>query len=121
MVWRSGGLDAKGEWLSLAALLLPWGILSLLLPLPHMIAALGLLGALASLLIVAARWSRMRSQALALDPDAWGLAAVLTLGFSMALLLGTDGRSAFQAMCGDCGRLQDARAPFCYSCGAYGA
>lgn len=114
-------MEAQGEWLALAALLLPWGILSLLLPLPHLVAALGLLTALAALLTVAVRWSRMRASRLKLDAEAWGLATVLTLGFSMALLLGAEGKSPFQVMCGDCGKLSDARAPFCYGCGSYGA
>lgn len=112
-------MNATGEWLSLSALLLPWGILSFLLPLPMLVAALGLLVALAALLVVAVRWSRMRAEALALDVEAWGLAAVLSLGFSMGLLLGTSGESAYQAMCGDCGRLQDARNRFCHGCGSY--
>ena len=111
---------ARGEWLSLAALLLPWAVLTLLLPLPHMVAGLGLLTALAGLMTVAARWSRMRAQALGLDPEAWGLASILSLGFSMALLLGANGHSAFEAMCGECGRLQDARNAFCHGCGAVG-
>jgi hypothetical protein len=114
-------MRSQGEWLAIAALLLPWGVLSLLLPLPHLVAAMGLLTALAALLTVAVRWSRARAEALRLDADTWGLAAVLSLGFSMALLVGTEGKSAFQAMCGDCGRLQDARAAFCYACGSYGA
>lgn len=111
---------ARGEWLSLGALLLPWGVLTLLLPLPHMVAGLGLLTALAGLMTVAVRWSRMRARELALDEEAWGLAAVLSLGFSMALLIGTSGQSAFQALCGECGRMQDARNAFCQGCGAYG-
>jgi len=113
-------MHARGEWLSLGALLLPWGALSLLLPLPHLVAALGLLTALACLLTVAVRWSRMRAEALELDPDAWGLAAVLSLGFSMGLLLGSADSSAFQALCHECGRLQDARNRFCHGCGALG-
>ncbi|HVM46330.1 MAG TPA: hypothetical protein VM582_10380 [Candidatus Thermoplasmatota archaeon] len=113
-------MHARGEWLSLGALLVPWGVLTLLLPLPHMVAGLGALTALASLLVVAVRWSRMRAEALGLDPEAWGLAAVLSLGFSMALLLGAPGRSGFDAMCHECGRLQDARNAFCHGCGAVG-
>lgn len=111
---------ARGEWLSLGALLLPWGVLTLLLPIPHMVAGLALITALAGLVTVAVRWSRMRAEALALDAEAWGLAAVLSLGFSMALLLGANGRSAFQALCGECGKMQDARNAFCHGCGAIG-
>lgn len=112
-------MDAQGERFSLGALLLPWAILSLLLPFPHLVVALALLASLAGLLTAAARWSNARAAALKLDAEAWALAAVLSLGFSMALLLGTEGKSAFQAMCGDCGTLQDARASFCYRCGSY--
>lgn len=112
-------MAARGEWLALSALLLPWGILSLLLPLPHMVAAFALLSALAGLLTVAVRWSRLRAHALGLDEEAWGLASVLSLGYSMGLLLGAEGRSAFEAMCHDCGRLQDARNAFCHGCGSY--
>lgn len=111
---------ARGEWLSLGALLLPWGVLTLLLPIPHMVAGLALITALAGLVTVAVRWSRMRAEALALDAEAWGLAAVLSLGFSMALLLGANGRSAFQSLCGECGKMQDARNAFCHGCGAIG-
>lgn len=113
-------METRGERLSLAALLLPWGILTLLLPLPLMLVGLALLAALGALLLLAARWSRLRAASLGLDADAWGLAAVLSLGYSMPLLIGTEGRSAYQAMCGDCGRMQDARSPFCHGCGAYG-
>lgn len=113
-------MAARGEWLSLGALLLPWAVLSLLLPVAHMVAALGLLAALAGLLGVAARWSRGRAVELGLDEEAWGLAAVLSLGFAMALLLGTAGHTAFEAMCRECGKLQDARNGFCHGCGAYG-
>ena len=112
-------MPARGERLSLGALLLPWMVLTLLLPLPHMIAGFGLLTALGALLWVAVRWSHMRAEALALDAEAWGLAAVLSLGFSMGLLIGAEGKSAYQAMCGDCGRLQDARNSFCHACGAF--
>lgn len=112
-------MDARGEWLSLGALLLPWGVLSLLLPLPHMVAAFGLLIGLCALLAVAARWSRMRAQALDLDPEPWGLAAVLSLGYAMFLLLGAKGNSGFDKMCGDCGRLQDHRTSFCHACGSF--
>ena len=111
---------ARGEWLSLGALLLPWGVLTLLLPIPHMVAGLALLSALAGLLTVAVRWSRIRARELALDEESWGLATVLSLGFAMALLLGADGRTAFEALCGECGKLQDARNRFCHGCGAYG-
>lgn len=111
----------KGEWLALGALLTPWMLLSLLLPVQHLVAACALLAGLAALLAAAVRWSRERAGKLGLDRDAWGLAAVLSLGFSMLLLVGTEGRSGFEAMCDTCGKLHDARAPFCYTCGAYGA
>lgn len=109
----------RGEWLAMGALLAPWTLLSLLLPLAHRVVSVSLLLALGMLLAAAVSWSRMRAVALRLDPDAWGLAAILSLGFSMALLLGSDGKTAFEALCPDCGRLQDARAPFCYACGAH--
>lgn len=113
------GGDGRGEWLALAALLLPWLILSLLLPLSYLVVSMCLLMALAMLLCAAVVWSRQRALALHLDPEAWGLAAVLSLGFSMALLLGSEERSGYDAMCGECGSLQDARRSFCYTCGAY--
>lgn len=109
----------RGEWLALGALLLPWSVLSLLLPLAHLAASMSLLLALAMLLAASVSWSRERAASLRLDADAWGLATVLTLGFGMALLLGAEGKSAFQALCFGCGRTQDARAPFCYGCGDY--
>lgn len=108
-----------GETLALAALLIPWLVLSLLLPLPHMVAALALVATLGALLACAIRWSHARAEALGLDPEAWGLAAVLSLGFSQLLLLGAAGQSGFDAMCDECGRLNDARASFCYGCGTY--
>ena len=110
---------ARGEWLALCALLLPWATLSLLLPLAHLAVSMALLLALAMLLFAAVTWSRQRAEVLRLDPQAWGLAAVLSLGFAMALLIGTEGKSGFDALCHDCGRLQDAREPFCHTCGAY--
>ena len=108
-----------GEKLALAALLLPWLVLSLLLPLPHMIAALAMLMALAALLAVAVKWSRSRAADLGLDAEAWGLAAVLSLGYSQLLLLGAQGKSGYEAMCDECGKLNDARDTFCYGCGAF--
>lgn len=113
------GGDGRGEWLALGALLLPWLILSLLLPLSYLVLSMCLLLALAMLLCAAVVWSRQRALALHLDAEAWGLAAVLSLGFSMALLLGSAERSGYDAMCGECGSLQDARLTFCHACGAY--
>lgn len=110
----------KGEWVALGALLLPWYVLSLMLPLPHLAVAVALLTALASLLATAVTWSRLRAMDLGLDADSWGLAAVLSLGFSMLLLVGTAQGSGYESLCMDCGKLSDARTPFCYSCGAYG-
>jgi hypothetical protein len=112
-------MHARGEALALGALLTPWFILSLLLPLPFLIAAVALLCAFASLLACAIRWSRMRATELGLDAEAWGLAAVLTLGFSQVLLLGAHGRTGFERFCHACGSASDARAPFCYGCGSY--
>ena len=109
----------RGEWMALGALLLPWGVLSLLLPLGHLVVAFSLLLSLAMLLGAAVGWSRRRAADLKLDAEAWGLAAVLSLGFSMALLLGGPGRSGYDAMCDDCGHVQDMREQFCYRCGAY--
>lgn len=110
--------ETRGEWLALGALLLPWLILSMLLPLPHLVASVALLASLSMLVFAAARWSRMRAHDLGLDKEAWGLAAVLSLGFSMSLLLGGK-TSGFDSLCDHCGRLSDARAPFCYGCGVY--
>lgn len=117
---REPASRGAGEWVALAALLLPWLILSLMLPLPHLVVAVALLAALAALLGTAVTWARLRAIELGLDPQPWGLATVLSLGFAMLLLVGTSQASGYEAMCGDCGRLQDARAPFCYSCGTYG-
>lgn len=105
--------------LALGALLAPWLLLSLLLPLREMALAVALLGGLALLLHMAAAWSRARARHLALAEDAWALAAVLSLGFSMLMLLGRPTASGYEAFCGDCGRLTDARGPFCTACGAY--
>lgn len=112
-------MHARGEALALGALLVPWLVLSLLLPLPFLVAAFALLMTLAALLASAIRWSRMRAAELGLDEEAWGLAAVLTLGFSQALLLGADGRTGFERLCDACGSASDAREPFCYGCGTY--
>ena len=109
----------RGETLAIGALLLPWVVLSLLLPLPHLIAALAMLAALGSLLACAVRWARARADELGLDVDAWGLVAVLTLGFGLLLLLGANGRTGFERLCDACGSTSDARAPFCYGCGSY--
>ena len=91
-------MAGRGEALAMGALLAPWVILSLLLPLPHMIAALAMLCALAGLLACAVRWSRMRAEALGLDEETWGLTAVLTLGYGQLLLLGANGRSGFDRL-----------------------
>lgn len=107
-----------GEWLALGALLLPWAVLSLLLPAQHLLVAFSLLFALAALLAAAVGWSRGRARALRLDAATWGVAAVLSLGFSMLLLIGAQGRTGFETLCLECGKLGDARAPFCYACGA---
>ena len=112
-------MEGHGEWLALGALLLPWVVLSLLLPLPHMVAALALLCALAAMLACAVKWARMRASAIGLDAEAWGLAAVLSLGYANGLLIGAAGSSAYQQMCYDCGKLSDARSSFCYACGTY--
>lgn len=119
MAEDEAGGDGRGEWLALGALLLPWLILSLLLPFAYLVVALCLLMALAMLVSAAVVWSRQRALALHLDPEAWGLAAVLSLGFSMALLLGGEGHSGYDALCGECGTLQDVRNAFCHTCGAY--
>lgn len=111
----------KGEWIALGALLLPWFVLSLMLPLPHLIVAVALLTALGALLGTAVTWSRMRARELGLDAESWGLAAVLSLGFSMLLLIGTSSQgSGYESLCMDCGKISDARTPFCYGCGSYG-
>lgn len=105
--------------LALGALLAPWALLSLLLPIGLMAVAFALLGGLALLLHLAALWSRRRAHDLGLSSDNWALAAVLTLGFSMLMLLGSAETSGYDAMCGDCGRLADARSSFCTGCGTY--
>lgn len=111
-------MQRPGEWLVLAALLAPWLVLTALLPMPYVLVGLALVPALAALLLAAASWSRLRAHALGLDAEAWGVAGILSLGFSMALLLGTSERPLFEALCGECGSMQEARAPFCYRCGA---
>lgn len=116
---EEGPTRSKGEWIALCALLAPWFVLSLMLPLPHLVVAVALLVALAALLATAVVWSRMRAAALGLDAESWGLAAVLSLGFSMLLLIGTSQSSGFEALCHGCGKTSDARASFCYGCGSY--
>lgn len=114
-------MSPRGEWLALLALLAPWLVLSAFLPPAHAIVSAALLSALGALLACALRWSRMRAEALGLPAEPWGLAAVLTLGYSQALLVGMEGRSGFDALCHECGRLQDVRLRFCQGCGSYGA
>lgn len=113
-------MHRHAEGLAILALLTPWVILSLFLPMPHLLLSLVLLSALAALLFVASRWARLRADALGLDEETWGLAAVLSLGFAMPLLMGTKEQgSGFELLCHDCGRLFDARSTFCHGCGSY--
>jgi hypothetical protein len=111
--------DAAALPLALGALLAPWALLSLLLPLVWMSVAFLLIATLAGLLHLGAAWSRQRAEQLGLAPDGWALAAVLSLGFSMLMLLGPQTTSGYDALCDDCGRLSDARSMFCTGCGSY--
>lgn len=106
--------------LAVAALVAPWAAFSLLLPMPHRALALLLLALLAALLAASATWSRHRAAQTGRDGDEWALAAVLTLGLSMAPLAvrPTPSASALQFLCHDCGRLGDWREPFCFACGS---
>lgn len=112
---------SRAEGLAVFALLLPWALVSLLLPFPQLPLAFALLAALAALLLAASRWSRLRAGELGLDEERWALAGALSLGFTMLFLLGGRERtSGFDALCHECGRLFDARSPFCHGCGHYG-
>ena len=113
-------MPLHGESLAVVAMLTPWVVLSLFLPMPHLALALVLLAALAALLLAAAGFARARAAQLDLDAETWALAAALSLGYANVLLLGVRrGETPFQALCHDCGRLFDGRAQFCYACGSY--
>lgn len=112
-------MESQAEALAIAALLAPWAILSAFLPMPEIALAFALLCALAMLLLAAGRWSRLRAHELGLDEEAWAVAGVLSLGFSMLMLLGSRAGSGFDALCHQCGRLSDARAAFCHGCGSF--
>lgn len=113
-------MQRHAEALAILALLVPWGILSAFLPMPHVILAFGLLTALAGLLFASASWARLRARALDLDEEAWAIGAALSLGYANVLLFFVRrGESPFQTLCHDCGRLFDARSTFCHGCGSY--
>ena len=111
---------ARGERVALAALLLPWAVVCALLPWGLAAAGLLLVGCLAALLVAAGEWARARAEARGHEPEGWALAAVLTLGYSMAVQLAAPrgGGSPLQFLCTECGRLGDAEEPFCHGCGS---
>lgn len=115
---EEGESHPRGEWLALGALLLPWYILSAFLPTRAMLLSFLLLTLLAGCLLALTAWARMRARALGVEQETWALAMVLTLGYGALLLLGGKDAAAFETMCDECGKLQEARAAFCYSCGA---
>jgi len=108
---------------SALAFTLPWAAVSLLLPAPHRYASLALVAMLAVLLAAAARWSWRRASERGLDADRWAFLATVTFGASMmALLLPirfAEARALTDGVpCAECGRVQLASEPFCFSCGA---
>jgi peptidoglycan/LPS O-acetylase OafA/YrhL len=105
--------------LTVVAFLLPSAILSALLPPPQRLTALGLVALLALLLALAALWSARRARRNDRDAHGWAFLTVVTLGFAMlplALAGPRDDGSTF--VCTECGHRSEARAPFCYRCGA---
>lgn len=102
-------------------LLLPWLLfLAAFAPRAWWLASALLMGALAVLLVVAARWAYRDAARRGLDAAWWAALAVLTLGTALLLLRAKDetrrvGRLEF--LCDGCGRLGDLAEPFCYGCG----
>lgn len=120
---RAAGPSAAAEPLYVASFLAPWVLLSLLLPASHRLGSLGLLGLLAILLLAAGVWARRHAEARGLDGAPWSFAAVVTFGYSNAILLlwrPQPGEGAPSYVCGECGRLGDLHEPFCFGCGAHG-
>lgn len=102
----------------------PWLVVSLLLPEPTLrYASLVLVASLGALLAAAARWSWKRANERGLDAERWSFFATVTFGFSMIALLLPPSVTAERALtdgvpCIECGRVQLATEPFCFSCGA---
>jgi len=111
---RKGGAEA----IAVGAFVAPWLVSVLFLPFLYAVMAASLATGLAVLLLASATWSRARAVELELDDDAWAIAAVFTLGFSMLALL--HGKLAeLHELCHECGSLNDRRHAFCNHCGAY--
>jgi hypothetical protein len=109
--------------LSALAFALPWVAVGVLLPAPQRYASLALTGALALLLVAAARWSWRRAAERGLDAEKWAFLATVTFGLSMLPLALpaplAESRSVHDGVpCADCGRVQLPDEPFCFACGA---
>ena len=104
------------------AFLAPWAFLSVLLPDPWRVEALGLLALLGVLLFGAALWAGRKAEALGLDPEGWAFAAVVSGGYAMGvLMLNPKPRPRLSYLCDACGREGHIHEPFCFGCGAMGA
>lgn len=109
------------EPLYVAAVLAPWGLLSLLLPTPHREAAFCLLAVLGFLLAASGAWARRHAESEGLDAAAWSFAAVASLGYANAAMLlwrPKAGETLPGYLCHECGRAGAMHEPFCFGCGA---
>ena len=102
------------------AFLAPSAVLSLFLPSLYRLAALALVGALALMLVLAARWSNRRAVEQGRDSAHWAFLTVVTLGTAMLLLLAPvpTGNAGKLFVCLECGHRSSAEDTFCYRCGA---
>lgn len=110
----AGGLTA-------AAFIAPWALLSFALPAQWRWKALALLALLGLLLALTAMVAERLARARQLDVAWWSFLAVVTFGAATLALYkwkaGYGGNPQF--VCHGCGRLGDAREPFCFGCGTY--
>lgn len=115
----SGSAAAGG--LTAIAFIAPWALLSFALPPAWRWKALALLALLGLLLALSAMVAERLARARQLDAAWWSFLAVVTFGAStLALYKWKDGAAGHpQFVCHGCGRLGDAREPFCFGCGTY--
>lgn len=109
--------------LTAAAFVAPWILLSLALPDVWRWRGLVLLGMLSFLLVLAASIAERMARERQGDPTWWAFLTVVTFGYALAILAlrrRAGGAPTPTTLCGKCGRLGDAREPFCFSCGAFG-
>lgn len=117
-----GASTAAGP-ITAAAFVLPWALLAFALPGEWRWKALALLALLTLLLCLAALVGERMARARGLDAAWWGFLCVVTVGFALLAIYAWPagaGRSNPQFVCKPCGRLGDAREPFCYGCGSFG-